>query len=663
MNSTIQSQIIDGVIEEGDNDTSDSTTTHTALGSGNISQISFNRPLHVNSKNKPNNQAQQRKTFNSSHQPLKLTLSAFRKPESAVRLTAAHPTKVLLDDYDLNSISKVLGHGASSTVRLAKHRISGRKVAVKCIGKHQILRNYLHGGKKKSKSKLDECEVLSMLRNRHENIINLIDVYETDNQVQMVMEYCAGGELFDAIKRRRPIRRGSGLGAIGATSTEASAAAPVSTNYASFDERFISHSSYKDDDLDVDTSQSSSCSTQTLSRPSPQHKNISGPSTTRNPNPTDTCYTEPQAARIATQLLSALTFLHSKGIVHRDVKPENILLVSDDEDDLNVKLSDFGLARILRQVEDDSFACGGNVSPMTPPSARRSRAYSRVGSDYYVAPEMTLRSGYDTAVDMYSLGVTLYILLSGIPPASRQRCGSTVLDYDDDDNSSYYSSEDDSDEPTSASHKEDHYRFSSVDFPRKQWKNISHGAKDLIRRMLHSDPNLRIKAEDALQHEWILLNKHSLQIKHHKKRAFYKPMDHASLVQSMMSSKNLKSNQPSLQWSFLGSKNLETKPRRRKQSREELQGEELPKKRRKTTSKRRALDIRIPPPQNVSLSMVELYSRMSSAAAAVASDVNNVNNYNDSSEVVVDMDVDDERSSDNEQASCFTNSGAVALSV
>ncbi len=391
----------------------------------------------------------------------KLTLSAFRKPESAVSLTSAPSDKILEEDYDLKcagiggfSGSRILGHGAFSTVRLATHRTSGKKVAVKCIGKHEILRSRSSSStyryRDSKMTTLDEFEILSKLtgENGHDNIINLIDVYETEGEVFLVLEYCAGGELFDAIQNRNTRTRDSNT---------------ISTI----------------------------------------------------PNAVS-AYTESQAAKIASQLLSALSFLHSQDVAHRDVKPENILLVSRDEDDLTVKLSDFGLARVLRHHDQNHHSVASDILPLTPPSKRRSRAYSRVGSDYYAAPEMSFGGdrGYDTAVDMYSLGVTLYILLCGHPPASRPRCGSFVLDNDsssDEESHDGFVSEDGEDNEYDADHDGNTFSASSwgapIDFPLKLWRHISPSAKNLVRKMLHRNPDRRIKAADALKHDWILLHK------------------------------------------------------------------------------------------------------------------------------------------------------------
>jgi calcium/calmodulin-dependent protein kinase I len=105
-------------------------------------------------------------------------------------------------------------------------------------------------------------------------------------------------------------------------------------------------------------------------------------------------YSEKEASRLMRQMARAIAWLHSQGVVHRDLKPENLLLSSTGDGDITVKLCDFGLSVALGQdgVLDE-----------------------KQGTWAYWAPEMW--SGqYGKQVDMWSLGVILYILLSGRHP-------------------------------------------------------------------------------------------------------------------------------------------------------------------------------------------------------------------------------------------------------
>jgi len=362
----------------------------------------------------------------SSTSPLKLTLSSYWRPETSVRLTNANPSTSIHSKYELlhPSTCRTLGHGASSTVRLAYRKSDGAPVAVKVIAKHDALGLWIKtnicrtivrqsmtsptdaAGEmrqhvRRPVPRLDEADVLTSLQGT-EGIVQLLDVYETCEEVQLVLEYCDGGDLFDCIKMK-----GS--------------------------------------------------------------------------------FSEMETATVAQTILRVLDTLHSRNIVHRDIKPENILLESEDGDHhlLSVKLTDFGLARVLQNDQDSKASSQDSLEDSS--SARRSRAYSRVGSDYYAAPEVHKGSGYDTPVDIYSLGITLYVMLCGTPPSST---------------SSFFSHEDFSDEEASTSSVSESSVYHSQLFPSEL--KISSSAQDLIIKMIHPDPSKRILARDALNHEWVV---------------------------------------------------------------------------------------------------------------------------------------------------------------
>ena len=107
---------------------------------------------------------------------------------------------------------------------------------------------------------------------------------------------------------------------------------------------------------------------------------------------TNVGFTENASATIIRQILSAVSYLHSKKIAHRDIKPENILFESNDA--LNVKLLDFGNSR--QMGENDAM-------------------HGVYGTAFYVAPEVN-KGDYDEKCDVWSIGVILYMLLSGNPP-------------------------------------------------------------------------------------------------------------------------------------------------------------------------------------------------------------------------------------------------------
>jgi len=165
-------------------------------------------------------------------------------------------------------------------------------------------------------------------------------------------------------------------------------------------------------------------------------------------------YTEAEAATCLNTLCDALSHLHAEKIVHRDLKPENILYANE-RDDAPLKVADFGLARQLSGNEMMKTACG------TPG---------------YVAPEILKNKGYSSgAVDIWSAGVILYILLCGFPPFYEEELPALF----------------------------DQILHARYDFPSPWWDKISKSAKDLVNAMLTIDPEKRLTAKQVMNHEFI----------------------------------------------------------------------------------------------------------------------------------------------------------------
>jgi len=174
-------------------------------------------------------------------------------------------------------------------------------------------------------------------------------------------------------------------------------------------------------------------------------------------------YSEKEASEVVKSVVSALQYLHDNGIVHRDLKPENLIYLSA-ADDSAIKITDFGLAKYRG-------AKGSTALEMT----------TACGTPGYVAPEVLKNEPYGKAVDLWSLGVILYILLCGFPP--------------------FYH------ESTAALYKQ--IKKGEFDFPAPYWSNISPAAKDLVRRLLTVNPDQRATAKQVLEHPWISGNQAS----------------------------------------------------------------------------------------------------------------------------------------------------------
>jgi len=260
-------------------------------------------------------------------------------------------------------IGRRLGQGQFGTTFLCTEISTGCEYACKTIPKRKLIT------KEDVEDVRREIQIMHHLSG-HKNVVSIKDVYEDGQAVYIVMELCAGGELFDRIQEK-------------------------------------GH------------------------------------------------YSEQKAAELIRIIISLVAMCHSLGVMHRDLKPENFLLW-DKEDDLSIKAIDFGLSVVFKP---------GQVFT------------ELVGSPYYVAPEV-LHKRYGPEADVWSAGVILYVLLSGVPPfwaETQQGIFDAVLK-------------------------------GHIDFDSDPWPKISESAKNLIRKMLCPCPSERLKAHEVLRHPWICEN-------------------------------------------------------------------------------------------------------------------------------------------------------------
>ncbi|KAG6765038.1 hypothetical protein NC652_020122 [Populus alba x Populus x berolinensis] len=258
------------------------------------------------------------------------------------------------------SLGKKLGQGQFGTTFLCVEKATKKEYACKSIAKRKLLTD------EDVEDVRREISIMHHLAG-HPNVISIKGAYEDGVAVHVVMELCAGGELFDRI-----IKRGH--------------------------------------------------------------------------------YTERKAAELTRTIVGVVEACHSLGVMHRDLKPENFLFVNQKEDSL-LKTIDFGLSIFFKPGE---------------------RFNDVVGSPYYVAPEV-LKKRYGPEADVWSAGVIIYILLSGVPPfwaETEQEIFEQVLHGD-------------------------------LDFSSDPWPSISESAKDLVRRMLVRDPRRRLTAHEVLCHPWV----------------------------------------------------------------------------------------------------------------------------------------------------------------
>jgi calcium-dependent protein kinase len=162
-------------------------------------------------------------------------------------------------------------------------------------------------------------------------------------------------------------------------------------------------------------------------------------------------HSEADASRIMRDIFKAVKYLHSKNITHRDLKPENIMFRGSEKDS-EIVLVDFGMSSVFLQGEKMS---------------------AQVGSPSYVAPEV-LGGQYDESADLWSLGVIMYILLSGEPPFH-------------------------GDSPSQIMRR---VREGEYDMDQNTWRFISPSGKDMVHRLMTMDPTERMTLSEVMAHAW-----------------------------------------------------------------------------------------------------------------------------------------------------------------
>lgn len=177
-------------------------------------------------------------------------------------------------------------------------------------------------------------------------------------------------------------------------------------------------------------------------------------------------FTEDQACDIIMQIMMGLNYLHLQSITHRDMKPENILLASKDINNFEIKISDLGFAQQFDK----------NDKGMT----------LVLGSPLYMAPELVNRQPYNEKVDVWSLGVITYQLLSGKTPF--ESTSIKKIDWNINNKNLKFKSTAD-----------------------QNWDHVSQNAKNFILRCLDRDPTTRPSIRQLFKEPWIAQYQEKMQ--------------------------------------------------------------------------------------------------------------------------------------------------------
>mmetsp|Transcript_15484 Transcript_15484/g.19403 ORF Transcript_15484/g.19403 Transcript_15484/m.19403 type:complete len:351 (+) Transcript_15484:295-1347(+) len=199
------------------------------------------------------------------------------------------------------------------------------------------------------------------------------------------------------------------------------------------------------------------------------------------------CLSEEEAAILTKQMLCAIAYCHSQGVVHRDVKPENFMFEYQSSD-ARLVLIDFGYARTF--------------------DLNKSPAYLQtiLGTPHYIAPEV-VAGRYTEKCDIWSVGVILYLMLCGRLPFS-------IRDDDEDELLERICNEE-------------------ITFLNNKWVNVSKEAKTFVKTFLCKRQCKRPSAEDALKHNWLEETTHDFNMVDNLEESFFEhPMKQPHLINS-----------------------------------------------------------------------------------------------------------------------------------